>query len=361
MRQHPILFPLGIFTVLFGTVAFAWGVREYARVHRQFASYPERVGLKIRRAMYYTDVEPDPAQAIKAHSQGLALAQEEGMDSLSDEVLGHKGEFARCLERFNRPDESIKLLDEAKRACLKWIRDHQDEPEHSARRTRLLLWAVKLSAAVAGFYAHSTIGNEQKVEENLVWAVETGLREHQRRQREGVREGEGGWLTPDELGTQFEELGQHYEGRGQMYFASQLLLQALMIKPEKDCHAVILMNNLAASIAQQSLPTEPGMPPPSREQLRQSGRTWLMQALALAESIEPPRRTPECDRGCAVALHNLGEFAEMDGDVKEARSKYDEAGSIAHAIGFEEGVISANEGLKRLGQKPHRQTRRGWF
>lgn len=360
MRQHPILFPVGIFWVVFGSIAFVWAAVQYARVHREFSVYPERVGLKIRRAMYYTDVEPDAAQAFKAHNQGLAMAQAEGMDSLGDEVLGQKAEFARCLEKFNRPDEAIRLLDEAKRATLKWIRDHQDEPEHSTRRTRLLLWAVKLSMAMAGYYAHDAIRNEQKVEENLVWSVETGLREHQRRQREGVREREGDWLTPDEMGSQFEELGQHYEGKGQLYYASQLFLQALMIKPEKDCHAVVLMNNLAASVAQQSPPTEPGTPPPSREQLRQSGRTWLMQALALAESIEPPTRTPECDRGCAVALHNLGEFAEMDGNVKEARSKYDEAGSIAHAIGFEEGVISANEGLKRLGEKPHRQTRRGW-
>jgi hypothetical protein len=43
--------------------------------------------------------------------------------------------------------------------------------------------------------------------------------------------------------------------------------------------------------------------------------------LAVAAKIKPPERDDECDLGCAVATHNLGEFAEMDGDIAEARRK----------------------------------------
>lgn len=133
-----------------------------------------------------------------------------------------------------------------------------------------------------------------------------------------------------------------------------------MIKPRKDCHTVVLMNNLAAAIAQQVPPVEPGSTPPSSAQLRESGRAWIRQALALAESIEPPKRTDECDQACAVAIHNLGEFAEMDGYIKEAREKFDEAASIAHAIGFHEGVQNAEEGLKRLDASKQKRAR-SWF
>jgi len=69
----------------------------------------------------------------------------------------------------------------------------------------------------------------------------------------------------------------------------------------------------------------------------------------LARRIEPPIRNQECDMGCAVATHNLGEFAEMVGDVTEARKRYEEAASLAGAIEFEEGIANANEGIKRLG------------
>ena len=143
-------------------------------------------------------------------------------------------------------------------------------------------------------------------------------------------------------------LAHHYEAQDNFYFASQLFLQALMLKTEQDCHSVVLMNNLAAAIAQQSPMPEPGEPPPSVAQLRDSGRSWVNHALVLASKIKPPLRNGECDQGCVVATHNLGEFAEMDGNLHEARERYEEAGSIAHAINFEEGVISADEGLKRL-------------
>lgn len=124
------------------------------------------------------------------------------------------------------------------------------------------------------------------------------------------------------------------------------------------------MNNLAASLAQQVPPTEPGVPPPSRAELRESGRTWARQALALSQHIKPPDRTPECDEGCVAATHNLGEFAEMDGNVAEARSRYEEAGSLAHAIGFEDGVKAADQGLRRVngGSKSVRNAnRKSWF
>lgn len=52
--------------------------------------------------------------------------------------------------------------------------------------------------------------------------------------------------------------------------------------------------------------------------------------------------------GCAVATHNLGEFLEMQGNIKEARRKYQEAASLAKTVGFHEGQVNAKAGLKRL-------------
>ena len=53
--------------------------------------------------------------------------------------------------------------------------------------------------------------------------------------------------------------------------------------------------------------------------------------------------------GCAVAMHNLGEFAEMDGDIREARRRYAEAVGLSGKVGFKEGVQNGEEALKRLG------------
>jgi hypothetical protein len=108
------------------------------------------------------------------------------------------------------------------------------------------------------------------------------------------------------------------------------------------------VNNLSISLAQQDPPSTPGQPPVSRSALVDNAREWAKKALAVASKIQPPERSEECDVGCAVATHNLGELAEMDGDIAEARRCYEEARSLARAIGFQEGVVNSEAALKRL-------------
>lgn len=108
------------------------------------------------------------------------------------------------------------------------------------------------------------------------------------------------------------------------------------------------MNNLAICLAQQAPPPAANQPPQSRTALVSSARTWAQRSIALASSVTPPERTEECDVGCAVATHNLGEFAEMDGDVAEARRRFEEAKGLSKGIGFREGLMNAEKGLRRL-------------
>ncbi len=77
-------------------------------------------------------------------------------------------------------------------------------------------------------------------------------------------------------------------------------------------------------------------------------RQWATRALAHAAQIKAPERNEECDMGCAVATHNLGEFFEMEGKIGEARQKYEEAASLAKKMSFSEGLTNARAGLKRL-------------
>lgn len=112
------------------------------------------------------------------------------------------------------------------------------------------------------------------------------------------------------------------------------------------------MNNLSICLAQQLPPPSPGDPPPSRAQLVTSARQWAQKAIDTAAHISPPERTDECDIGCAVATHNLAEFAEMDGNISEARERYEEARSIAKGLGYMEGVINATERIRRLEKSP---------
>jgi len=108
------------------------------------------------------------------------------------------------------------------------------------------------------------------------------------------------------------------------------------------------MNNLAISLAQQLPPPTSGQPAISRLGLVSNARSWAEKSIAIAAKITLPERTEECDVACAVATHNLGEFAEMNGDIAEARKRYEEAKSLAKAIGFQEGVRNSDDGLCRI-------------
>lgn len=160
-------------------------------------------------------------------------------------------------------------------------------------------------------------------------------------------------LTPPALGTHYEQFDSHY-------LATPLFVKALELAPPKSCHSVVLMNNISTCLAQQSpsssdaitMSTAPSDFPVTntapRTLLIEQARQWAAKALDQAATIKGAERTEECDVGCAVATHNLGEFFEMEGKVKEARGKYEEAAKLAKSVGFAEGVTAARAGLVRL-------------
>lgn len=106
------------------------------------------------------------------------------------------------------------------------------------------------------------------------------------------------------------------------------------------------MNNLSTSLAQQPIPK--GAPITRQQLISDSATKWAQKALKVSENIKPPDRTEECDTGCAVAMYNLAEFAEMLNDRGLAKQRFEEARSLAKGLGLEEGVTRAEEGLRRL-------------
>ena len=106
------------------------------------------------------------------------------------------------------------------------------------------------------------------------------------------------------------------------------------------------------TISANSSPSPSGPPPDlkaAKETLLSNATAWADRALSVAAEIAPPERNEECDTGCVVATHNLGEILEMQGRPGEAKRRYEEARSLSKAIGFDDGVKQAATGLKRLG------------
>lgn len=167
-------------------------------------NYPENVGLKLRRGIYFTDHNLDVAQAVKAYTAAIQLSEEAKMHPLSDEVLAIYTEMARLFEKVGEVQQSINIYAALKGNILTWMETQGQDEGMARHRTRLLAKAVTYSTKMGELYSNDYVGDRENAEKSLVWAVETALREKQRRQTEGVKPGEGEWIDDDQMGSQLE-------------------------------------------------------------------------------------------------------------------------------------------------------------
>ena len=171
------------------------------------ANYPEAVGLKLRRARYFTDHNPDSARAMKAYIDAVTMASEKGMHPLSDEVIGIWIDMARCLEKIGNIKQAIEVLEDQRKKALFWIEKHGEVEGNAGDRTRLLQKAIQLGTKIGELFSSPYYPNKEKSGEYLTWAVETMLKENKRRRDEGLKPGEG------ELGLDADQQGAQLEGK----------------------------------------------------------------------------------------------------------------------------------------------------
>lgn len=81
---------------------------------------------------------------------------------------------------------------------------------NEGNRTRILAKTIAVSVKLGELYANPYVYDQQTAEARLVWAVETAIREKQRREKEGVKENEGQWMNDDEIGASLESM-QYFE------------------------------------------------------------------------------------------------------------------------------------------------------
>jgi len=205
-----------------------------------FHKFPEPVAKELRKALFYTNQDLKPQEALKYYKKALRVADEIGMDPFSDEILGVKIQMAAFMEKIDQFGKAIQILEIVRRDCLTWIEELGDKPQNVGKRTRVLAKTIAISVKLGEMYAGQYIMEKELAEEKLVWAVEAALKEVHRREVEGVKPDEGDWMTPEEIGGALEALGHHYEEKDQHYLATPLFLQAINLSPPKSCHTAVL-------------------------------------------------------------------------------------------------------------------------
>lgn len=200
----------------------------------QFTKYPKDVAQSLRRALYYSNYQPDPELALKYYKKALEQCAAHGLDPFSDDVTGIKIQLASWFEnKLNDIKGAIKVLDIVLDEHKEWLNKADRTPEKLPRapvpgsivgegdaaktitkqdserwfwsaRNRVLLKSVQISIKLGELNAHDQVLETDKSHEHLMWGVETALKEFQRRAAEGVKDGEGSWVTPEEVGGAME-------------------------------------------------------------------------------------------------------------------------------------------------------------
>lgn len=187
----------------------------------------------MRRALFYTNEARDDKLALKYYKLALEQCPKHGLDPFSDEVMGIKIQMAAWLEKIDHVKSAADALSMVLADNKKWLHICETAPQTLPRapvpgivvsegesqrtitkeefdhwlwssRNRILAKSCAISTKLGELYADDHVMEIGKSHESLMWAVETSLSEFRRRATEGVKEGEGDWMTPEEIGGALE-------------------------------------------------------------------------------------------------------------------------------------------------------------
>ena len=210
----------------------------------QFTKFPADVAKSLRRALYYTNIKPDPKLAHKYYKRALEQCNDHNLDPFGDDVLGIRIQIAAWLEKIGNFDGALTVLSGIAKDCLRWVETMEKamaegtlpkdgkvkapKPEASEekpaeegsgeqqeqegvflenlwrKRTRLLAKTVATNVKIGELCADEHVLRPEESQTRLTWAVETALKELKRRHNEGVKEDEGPWMSAVEIGGTLE-------------------------------------------------------------------------------------------------------------------------------------------------------------
>ncbi|KAI9368629.1 TPR domain protein [Aspergillus egyptiacus] len=402
-RKSPISLSLTIAAVAASILAFVYvAYVEITHNIPQYSKFPPPVAERLRKAVYYTEVDLQPQHALKAYREALKIALATGMHPYSDEVLGIKLQVAMMLEKAGLFNPAADLLERTRMETVAWVENGRkeaarrkdeeektklkagsetpqekvqiDDPEILAeieqqkqleeyeekQRDKVIKKAVGMSIKLSELYASDHLQEPEKAQAAQEAAVELCMKELARRQSLGLpvgggeRDSNGGWLNRTEIAIALTGLGETYLATDKEGLAVPLFLRALdLIAAEEagkpSCKQVMLLNHVSTAMAARAqLPIRAENPEAVRAQAVSAARQWAVKTLEVHDRITGSERDESCDAACVSAMYNLGGLAEQQGQTKEAKKWYGDALASAKKLGtLDPTVVEMLEGALR--------------
>jgi hypothetical protein len=143
-------------------------------------------------------------EANKYFRQALQIANEMGMDPFSPEILGVKYAISNLFEQAGHYPLACDVLEIMRVDCQRWMDEFSDKHITDGDRSRVLKVIVQLNVKLGELYSAKYMNQPEDAEKRYVEALETALKEKGRRESEGVKQGEGDWMTDEEMGGAME-------------------------------------------------------------------------------------------------------------------------------------------------------------
>lgn len=170
-----------------------------------YHNFPEPVAKKLRKALFYSRGKHlDIKEANKFFRQALDTATELGMDPFSDEIMGVKYLIAKLFEDAGYYSLAVDVLEIMRADCHRWVSEFSDKHWTDGNRSRVKKNLIQINVKLGQIYDVKYVNEPENAEKRLVEAVEDALREKQRRESDGVKAGEGDWLSNEEMGGTLE-------------------------------------------------------------------------------------------------------------------------------------------------------------
>ncbi|KAJ9638152.1 hypothetical protein H2204_004463 [Knufia peltigerae] len=364
--QHPILFPF-LLIGCFGSVSMllVMAYNEYKKDKLHTTDYPPEVEERLRLALHYTHIQPDPETSAKYFLQAIQKAEEAGMDPLKPDALGIRIRFSQMWENFGHIKSAIEILDGMVKDVQQKVAEIDEgraggampsEQEEATRRT-LLRATIQAKVKLASLYESDYMQDRSMAKQVLSDAVGLVVKETKDPQTNGFTNDNSAGMTTGEIAAMLSQMGDLYATTGEE--ANALQVYMLTLQPlrascngTRSCKEAQVLSNIASTmdLALKKPDAKINGRPATKSSLaaaRKAAINWADQAIATTEAVEPEDRDDICELASLSARMTRADLLLESGDKAESQEAFANLLPILKEKNLLPLIQVAEEGLKR--------------
>ncbi|KAK5206144.1 hypothetical protein LTR41_008013 [Exophiala xenobiotica] len=365
--QHPILFPF-LLIGCFGSVSMllVMAYNEYKKDKLHTTDYPIEVEERLRLALHYTHIQPDPETSAKYFMQAIQKAEEAGMDPFKPDALGIRIRFSQMMENFGHVKSAIEILDGVTKDVEQKLAEIDEEraantgkpsEEEEATRRQLLRATIQTKVKVASLYESDYMQDRQTAKKILSEAVGLVVKETQDAQTTGFTDDNSAGMTAGEIAAMLSQMGDLYATTGEE--ANALQVYMLTLQPlrascngTRSCKEAQVLSNIAATMDQALKKPDAKINgrPATKSSLtaaRKAALNWADQAIATTDVVNPEDRDDICELALLSAHMTRADLLLESGDKDKSREAFSSLLPTLREKNLTPLVQVAEEGLKR--------------